>query len=101
VPLLFHSLDITFNQKYLISSYNTKPQKVIFIWSLTSYSIFGIIYDLIYPENEDNYIPGIERRDFLWRSRIITLFVTFFAFSLLYSMIITKAYSKKVRARSI
>lgn len=102
VPLLLHSLDITFNQKYLISSYQTKPKKVIFTWSLISYSIFGIIYDISYPENEEmNNIPGIERRDYLWRSRIMTVVVTFFAFSILYSTIIKRAYLRKLRARSI
>mmetsp|Transcript_10257 Transcript_10257/g.9927 ORF Transcript_10257/g.9927 Transcript_10257/m.9927 type:complete len:210 (-) Transcript_10257:188-817(-) len=101
VPLLFHSLDITFDQKYLILSYNTKPKKIICVWSLISYTIFGIIYDLFYPENEDYNIPGMERRDFIWRSRIITLLVTFFAFTLLFSMIIEKAHLKKIRIRSM
>ena len=102
LPLLFHSLDITFNQDYIISSYHTKPKKVIAVWSFISYFILGIIFDLTYPESEEtSNIPGMERNEFLWRSRIISFIATIFAVSILYSTILRRAFPRKLRSRSI
>jgi hypothetical protein len=101
-PLLFHSLDITFNQEFIVSSYQTKAKKMMFVWSFMSYGSLGVLFDLVNPENEETRsISGMEIKNFLFRSRIISLFVTIFAFSLLYSMILKKAYPRKARSRSM
>lgn len=102
LPLLFHSLDVTFNQDYIISSYQTKPKKVMVTWAFASYCLLGIIFDLCCPDSEEyNNFPGIERKDFLMRSRMISLIVTIFAVSILYSTILRRAYPRKSRSKSM
>lgn len=102
MPLLFHSLDTSFNQDVIVSSYQSKPRKVMFVWSLVSYGSLGLIFDIIFPESEETSgIPGLERKAFVLRNRVVSLFVTVFAISLLYSMVLRKAYQKKMRSRSL
>ena len=102
LPLLFHSLDITFNQEFITSSYQTKPKKVMVAWSFVSYCLLGVVFDLCCPDSEEyNNFPGMERKDFLMRSRMISLIVTTFASSILYSMIFRRAYPQKLRSRSM
>lgn len=98
LPLLFHSLDITFNQSCIISSYQTKAKKLMYVWSFVSYGCLGVLFDLVYPGNEEmSNIPEMERKSFLFRSRAIFLLVNTFGISLLYSMILRKAFSRNLR----
>jgi hypothetical protein len=40
-PLLFHTLDMSAIQAHLISAYQTKPRKFIYMWSFLSFGILG------------------------------------------------------------
>jgi hypothetical protein len=100
-PVLFHALDVSFNQMTLIASYQMKPRKLMYGWSLASFAVFGLIYNMVYPESEEtNNIPGIDSRDFLLRCRILSILSTGFTFTLLYSLILRRAYPKKHRSLS-
>ena len=100
-PILFHSLDISFNQMNLIISYQSKPRKFIYVWSFISFGLLGIVYDFTFPDSEEmSNLPGIDFRDFLMRNRIIALASTLFACSILYSLILRRAYTRK-RSKSL
>lgn len=102
MPLLFHSLDISFNQDLIVSSYQSKPRKVMYVWSFISYGSLGLLFDMVFPEGEEtSSIPGLEKKAFVLRNRVVSLFVTIFAISLLYSMVLKRAYYRKARSRSI
>lgn len=91
-PFLFHILDINANQVTLINIYKMKSKNTIILWSLIAYGIFGLIYLLVYPDNEDIMgLQGITTRDYLWGDKAISLLASIFAFLLLYMMILRKA----------
>ena len=91
-PFLFHILDINANQVTLINIYKMKSKNTIILWSLIAYGIFGLIYLLVYPDNEDIMgLQGITTRDYLWGDKVISLLASLFAFLLLYMMILRKA----------
>lgn len=95
-PLLFHTLDITSNQVNLIHSYKTKPQKIMLCWSFGSFPALGFIFELMYPESEETSdLQGISRDEFLKRNRIICFFVLLFSFTVLYLLILRRAYPSK------
>lgn len=101
-PIVFHALDVSFNQHQIITSYQTKPRKVMHIWAFTSFGMLGIIYNFIYPESEEtSNIPGIDSRDFLLRSRVVSLIATILSFSILWSLVLRRAYpNRRSRSRS-
>lgn len=99
MPVLFHSLDITFNSNFLITSYQTKQKKMMFIWSLLAYSLYTRIFYTIYPNNDS--IDLLKQSTYFYTNRIVTILVTCFGFAILYSTILKKAYIRKIRSRSI
>ena len=101
-PVVFHALDVSVNQHQIISAYEKKPRKIMYIWSLFSFGMLGIIYNFVYPESEEySNIAGIDSRDFLLRCRVITLIATTIAFTILWSLILRRAYPlRRNRSRS-
>ena len=101
-PVVFHALDVSVNQHQIISAYEKKPRKIMYIWSLISFGLLGIIYNIVYPESEEySNIAGIDSRDFLLRCRVITLIATTIGFTILWSLILRRAYPiRRHRSRS-
>ena len=95
-PLLFHVLDIASNQVNLIQSYQNKPKKFIYIWSVVSFPLVGLVFELLYPETEEtNKLLGVSREVFLMRNKVISLFVLMLTFLVLYLLILRRAYIKR------
>ena len=99
-PLIFHALDITVNQTNLIASYSSKPRKLMCLWSLFSFAIFGFVFEFSFPESEELIaLHGIPSKTFLWYSKLISLAAALFAFFVLHMLILRRAYRKqKLRA---
>jgi hypothetical protein len=90
-PFLFHILDINANQDKLISIYKAKSKNTIILWSIIAYALFGVIYSLIYPDNEEiKELQGITTSQYLLSDKLISLLASIFAFLLLYMMILRK-----------
>ena len=97
-PLLFHTLDITINQEYLISSYRSKPSRIIMAWSVVSFPLLGLLFELTYPETpETTNLVGITREEFLYRSKVLGFFGVAFSFCTLYLLVICRAYYHGVK----
>ena len=90
-PFLFHTLDINANQTTLINIYKAKSKNTIILWSLIAYGLFGLMYLLVYPSNEEIMGLSISIRDYLWGDKLVSLFASIFAFLILYMMILRKA----------
>jgi hypothetical protein len=56
-PLLFHALDMAFNQSHLIASYQLKPKTFMCLWCLTSFALVGFAYEMFVVVN--NTVNGI------------------------------------------
>lgn len=92
-PLLFHTLDVTLNQVTLINSYKAKPWKLMYLWSFSSFAVVGIINEFTFPETEDfDGLQGIDINDLSKRNKVISLVVLVFSFSVLYLLVLRRAY---------
>jgi len=92
-PLLFHGLDIAANQVPLINSYKSKPMRIIYPWTLLSFSLIGFIFEFTFPENDDtDNLQGIEIYDFLKRSKFVAFLSLLFSFTILYFLILRRSY---------
>jgi len=101
-PVVFHALDVSFNQQHLIAAYQAKPRKLMYLWAFMSFGALGLVYNVVFPENEESTnIPGIDSRDFLYRSRVVTLLSTLVSFGILWSLVLRRAYPpRRSRSRS-
>mmetsp|Transcript_28630 Transcript_28630/g.48102 ORF Transcript_28630/g.48102 Transcript_28630/m.48102 type:complete len:207 (-) Transcript_28630:1094-1714(-) len=92
-PLCFHALDITSNQDNLISSYSTKPKKLMLFWSWSSFVLMGFIFEIMYPETEETKeLQGINREDFLKLNKVVGFVFLSFSYTLLYLLVLRRAY---------
>ena len=92
IPLVFHTLDVTSNLESLIKSYQTKSKRLMYLWSLTSYGLFGLIYELC--NNDDDSLSNLDeesKRSYLRGSKILSFFVFILSYYILYSQILKRA----------
>lgn len=95
-PLLFHTLDITYNESNLVNSYKTKPKKVILLWSVFSFPALGFIFEILYPESEEtSELNGISREDFLKQIKIVCFFALISSVTVLYLRILGRAFAQR------
>ena len=92
VPLIFHTLDVTKNQEILINAYRMKPRKLQEFLAYFGYCIFEIIFEFTITETED--LPGISKRDFSQKTKIISVACSFFSSYVLYLLILQRAFSE-------
>ena len=45
-PVIFHTLDMTINQAQIIASYQKKPKSFMCLWALTSFALFGFLFEV-------------------------------------------------------
>lgn len=93
LPLIFHCVDILSNQSQLILSYQTKPRKFQYFWSLTSFFLFGMIHEFFFSDTREE--GGIESNGILsfpYVKKCITIILSIFANLILYLIIYKKAY---------
>ena len=91
--MLFHTLDIASNQANLINSYKTKRPRVLLLWSFISLPLFGFVYEFTFPDNSETMdTDGIDRNDFLKINKVLSLGAMLFTFSLLYFLILRRAF---------
>lgn len=45
-PMVFHTLDMTINQAHIIASYQKKPKSFMCLWALTSFALFGLLFEV-------------------------------------------------------
>ena len=92
IPLVFHTLDVTSNLESLIKSYQTKSKPLMYIWSLTSYGLFGLTYELC--SNDDDNLNNLDedsKRSYLQGSKILSIVVFILSYYILYSQILKRA----------
>jgi hypothetical protein len=96
LPVLFHALDITISQSFLIASYQSQPKKFTLPWSFFSFFLFSFTFDLIYVDSDEfEAFNGLSVLSFLWQNRFLTLIASVFSFIVLYMLILRHAYFKK------
>lgn len=106
LPVIFHALDITVNQAHLVHSYQSKPYKAMLVWCALSYALLGLIFELVCPENIELEGIGIEgdidkSREYWHGNKMISLIASIFAFFILYSLVLRRAFKRLiVRSKS-
>jgi hypothetical protein len=92
-PLLFHALDITSNQATLIHSYKAKPKRIMYPWSLLSFTLIGFIFEFTVPQFDDTEnLQGISIDDFMRENKLFALLALLFSFAILYFLILRRSY---------
>lgn len=93
-PLLFHALDLIFNQTNLINAYKTKPQKVILLWAICSFPLLGFVFEILFPESEETReLVGITREEFLRQIKIVCFVPLMLSVAVLYALVLHRAFS--------
>ena len=98
-PLMLHFVDINLCNEHLVTSYQTKPKKFQIIWSISSFFLLNIIFNLIFPKLSD--IEG-SLTDFgiSKKSKIIIICMSVLSYAVLHWLVIKKAYNLKQTKRS-
>ena len=112
VPIFFHAIDITTHQTTLIISYQYHPRRIMVLWSIVSYSLYGFIFDFFNPRSSYGDasesisvavdLSAVEHSESRWPGKILIPTGFFiFSFFLLTMLILRPAYNvTKFRIRS-
>ena len=93
-PLLFHSLYLATAQQSLILGYSLRPRKLILIWSVLCYPIFGFLFELTCTQDSSNVSDtlALERldADLEGAARMTAFGAACFAWAVLYNSILKR-----------
>lgn len=101
LPIVFHILDIMINRTQIIHGFKLKPKKLMLFWSLFSFPMLGLLFELMFPESEEtSELVGISRDDFMRQNHYVCLVSLIPSFVSLYLAVLRPAHMHQPAAGS-